>query len=156
MRHDARHGSGELESRRWQPQSRSAPCPLTARKSSEEARMSRHKQARNCTILPWLSARPTNQESRFIQVGDSLLFCPHFQALSAGAKHLYLCMALECGGKRDFTFPLSSAKRCGIPPASFRRRVEELIAAGFLERNSGANMRQPNNYRFSFGWKEAA
>ena len=54
------------------------------------------------TIVPWLSARPDNREKRFIQVGDSLLFSDAFQELRVGAKHLYLCMAMESGGKRDF------------------------------------------------------
>lgn len=105
-------------------------------------------------MLPWLSARPDCKEGRFVQVGNSLLLSSCFQDLSAGARFLYLCMAMESGGKRDFTFPLSSAKKYGIAKNSFSRYIKELSDSGFISVHSMANLRQPNEYSFSFVWKE--
>lgn len=105
-------------------------------------------------MLPWLSARPDCKEGRFVQVGNSLLLSSCFQELSAGARFLYLCMAMESGGKRDFTFPLSSAKKYGIAKNSFSRYIKELSDSGFISVHSMANLRQPNEYSFSFVWKE--
>ncbi|MDO4973292.1 MAG: hypothetical protein Q4E38_03675 [Eubacteriales bacterium] len=116
--------------------------------------MPRHKAARNCEIRPWLSARVDCSEGRFLQVGNSLLLCEAFQRLSSGAQILYLEMSLEAGGRREFVFPLSAAKKYGVPPRSFRRYVDELIQAGFIEKTSLKNLRQPNEYCFSFRWKE--
>ena len=105
-------------------------------------------------IKSWLSARSDGKEGRFIQVGNSLLLSTRFQGLSAGARFLYLCMAMESGGKRDFTFPLSSAKKYGIAKNSFSRYIKELNDSGFIVVHSMANLRQPNEYSFSFAWKE--
>ena len=54
------------------------------------------------TIKPWLSARLDCKEGRFVQVGNSLLLSKEFQALTAGARFLYLCMTMESAGKREF------------------------------------------------------
>lgn len=115
--------------------------------------MPRKKAAKNCTVLPWLSAKADCSEGRFLQIGNSLLLSKHFQGLPAGAQILYLAMGLESGGRREFVFPLSAAKKYGFAPRSFRRYVEELVIAGFLDKTSLANLRQPNEYRFSFKWK---
>lgn len=115
--------------------------------------MPRKKAAERCKILPWLSARADCREGRFLQIGNSLLLSEPFQKLSCGAQILFLCMSMEGGGRRDFTFPLSSATKYGFPPRSFRRYVEELEQHGFVEKQSMANLRQPNEYRFSFAWK---
>ena len=88
-----------------------------------------------------------------MQIGNSLLLSGMFHNLSSGAQMLFLCMSMESGGRRDFTFPLSSATKYGFPPRSFRRYVEELKQHGFIEKQSMANVRQPNEYRFSFAWK---
>lgn len=95
------------------------------------------------------------KERRFIQFGNTILFDPAYQSLSAGAKHLYLCFAMECGGKREFIFPQAAAPKYGIAPRSFRRHVDELTAAGFITKQSGATARLPNAYQFSFEWKQA-
>ena len=117
--------------------------------------MARKKAAQNCNILPWLSARADCKEGRFIQIGNSLLLSDSFAELSAGARMLYFCMSLECGGKRVFTFPLTAAKKYGFAPATFRRHITELEAAKFISVNSGKCVRQANVYEFSFGWKQA-
>ena len=118
--------------------------------------MPRKRSAEHCTVLPWLSGKADCKEGRFLQIGNSLFLSKDFQALSAGSQFLYLCMALESGGKRAFIFPLSAAtKKYGLKPASFRRYIEELVKAGFIVRHSMANLRQPNEYEFSLSWKTA-
>ena len=76
-----------------------------------------------------------------------------FQALSPGAKTLYYCMAMECGGKREFLFPRSCAAKYGFAEKSFWRYVRELEENGFLIRCSMKSLRKPNEYSFSFAWK---
>ena len=117
--------------------------------------MPRKKVAERCSIRPWLSARADCKEKRFIQVGDSLLFSDSFKSLSTGAQMLYLCMCMESGGQRNLVFPLSAAKKYGIAQRSFRRYLEELEKASFIEKVSLANLKKPNEYTFSLTWKEA-
>lgn len=116
--------------------------------------MSRRKAAKNCEIRPWLSARADCADGRFIQVGNSLLLSEAYKALSDGAKHLYQSMAMESGGRREFVFPRMAAKKYGISPRSLLRHVDELANAGFIDRASLRNLRQPNEYAFSLRWKE--
>lgn len=115
--------------------------------------LGRRKAAENCAVPAWASARGDSREKRFVLIGNSLFFSEAFQALSAGAKHLYLCFTLECGGKRAFVFPHAAAKKYGIPSRSFERYLTELEAAGFITKSSGWNTRTPNKYEFSFSWK---
>lgn len=105
------------------------------------------------TLAAWLSARLDCKEGRFVQIGNSLLLSEQFQALSAGAKHTYLCMAMESGGKREFVFPRAAAQKYGIPKNSLTRHVDELSKNGFISVNSGAHVREANIYSFSFTWK---
>jgi hypothetical protein len=114
----------------------------------------RRKAAENCVVLPWVSARIDCKEGRFLQIGNSLLLSEQFKALSAGAKHLYICMTMESGGRRAFVFPLAAAKKYGVASTSFRRYIEELEAKGFIEVHSNANLRQKNDYLFSLTWKQ--
>ncbi len=99
-------------------------------------------------LLPWLSARPDGKDGRFIQVGNSLLLSKRFQSLSRGAQHLYLCMAMESGGRREFIFPLSAAKKYGISSTCLRRQIGELKSEGFLCVDCMKSLRIPNVYRF--------
>ena len=117
--------------------------------------MGRRKLARNCTILPWLSSKPDCAEGRFLQIGNSLFLSKAFQNLSPGAQMLYLYAALESGGRIEFLFPQKTASKYGIAPRSLRRHLDELIEAGFIEKTSLKNLRQPNEYVFSFHWKES-
>ena len=106
------------------------------------------------TIKPWLSARLDCKEGRFVQVGNSLLLSKEFQALTAGARFLYLCMTMESAGKREFIFPKSAAEKYGIARNSLTRQVAELQNKGFISVQSMANLRQPNEYSFCKSWRE--
>lgn len=117
--------------------------------------MGRRRAAQNCNIPAWLSARRDGKEGRFIQIGNTFLMSEKTQALSAGALKLYICAAMESGGKREFTFPLSAAKKYGIPPASMRRYLNELIDNGFIAlQSSGKTTRESNIYIFALEWKD--
>ena len=116
--------------------------------------MPRRKAAEHCAVPAWASARVDCHEKRFVMIGNTLFFDQTFQALSSGAKLLYIAMCLECGGRRSFEFPHGSAKKYGIAPRSFDRYSAELVAVGFLSVSSGKNTRTPNIFCFEFGWKQ--
>lgn len=117
--------------------------------------MPRCKSAKNCSILPWLSAKVDNREGRFLQAGNSLFLSKSFQNLSTGARWLYLSMSIEAGGKRDFAFTHSAARKFGVSPSSYDRFLKELKDGGFIEKVEDENLTQyaPGRYRFSLGWK---
>lgn len=117
--------------------------------------MSRRKKAKSGVLKGWLSAKHDCQEGRFIQIGNSFLLSKEYQALTGGAKHLYLCMAMESGGARSFEFPHASAEKYGISKTSFERNTKELIAEGFiiLEETPEREKFKKNVYTFSFAWK---
>ena len=124
--------------------------------------MAGKRAAQNAAILPWMSAKGDCKEGRFLQVGNSLLLSHRdsdgsdtnaFTQLSVGERYLYLCLAMESGGRREFKFPLKSAKKYGLSNATFRRHLEVLIDKGFIERTSMKNLRQPNKYSFTTSWK---
>ena len=105
-------------------------------------------------LSPWMSARPDNIDRRFIQVGNSLLLSDKFQKLKSGAQHLYMCMSMEAGGQKDFTFPQSAAKKYGIAPKTLQRNVDTLVKNNFIRKVSGANLRVANQYTFTpAAWK---
>lgn len=104
-------------------------------------------------VSPWLSANPDSKEKRFIQPGNSLLLSKRFQQLSIGARYLYLCMALECAGRKEFIFPQKSAKKFGFSPTSFWRYKSELEEHQFIKVCSNKNLRIANDYEFDFSWK---
>lgn len=106
-------------------------------------------------LLPWLSAKTKGDEKRFIQIGNSLLLSREFQELGAGAKELYICMAMESGGKREFTFTHGAAKKYGITKTSFDRYKEKLIASKYIEPIYDAECKQysPCRFKFLFDWK---
>ena len=117
--------------------------------------MPRRKAAPNCSIQFWLSAKQDCREGRFVQVGNSLLLSSEFQQLSMGARSIYFCMAMEAGGRRNFTFPQAAAKKYGIPARSMRRYLQELIDAGFIEvEASGRWTRESNSCLFSMKWRQ--
>lgn len=107
------------------------------------------------TIKPWLSARRDCKEGRFIQCGNSLLLSKQFQALTPGTRFLYLCMTMESGGRREFKFPLGAAQKYGIAKNSLTRQVAKLQRQGFIEVQSMANLRKPNEYRFLDDWRDS-
>lgn len=114
-----------------------------------------NKKEKSKPLKRWLTAKDDQRETRFIQVGNSLIFNEHYKALSVGARYFYLLCAMEAGGNRFFQFPASKMKAMGIPTRTARNYVEELKAAGFIEcTQNGKCTRQPNDYQFSFRWLE--
>ena len=113
------------------------------------------KRRAGATLLPWITAKPDGKERRFIQVGNGLMLDSRFQALSSGARWLYLALCMEAGGKRAVAFPHRAAKKYGIAPTSFDRQVLELRKAGFVERVEDGDFAQfaPAVYRFSLVWR---
>lgn len=90
-----------------------------------------------------------------MQIGNSLLLSKEFQELTPGAGRLYLCMAMESGGKPETTFTHGTAKKYGIAGTTFDRQVKELCEGGFLERvqDDGLMQYSPGIFRFSLAWK---
>lgn len=108
------------------------------------------------TLLPWLSAQQDGKERRFLQVGNTLLLDKRFHALSSGARYLFLCMAMEAGGKRSVSFSRGvTARKYGISKNSFTRHCSELEASGFIRRIECGDFLQfsPAVYEFSHEWK---
>lgn len=108
----------------------SIPQPATKGKRKKSRR---RRNARNCTILPWLSARKDNKEGRFLQIGNSMLLNPAYQSLTGTAKHLLLTMALESGGHSTVVYTHGTARKYGIPGSSYDRAINDLRAAGMVE-----------------------
>lgn len=121
--------------------------------------MPRRKAAKNAVILPWLSAKADCKEGRFIQVGNSFLLAfggkDQFVKLSSGARWMYLCMAMEAGGKSEVKFPHGAGKKYGIAGSSFDRYMKELKDSGFIDEVPDEELSQygPRTYRFSLAWK---
>lgn len=113
--------------------------------------MARKQSAR--PLPRWMSAAPDCRETRFVQIGDTLLHNERFKALSPGAFKLYVCCSMEAAGRINFQIPASKAEKYGIPRKSFQRYLQELIDAGFIQLNrSGKTTRTANDYSFYFDW----
>ena len=117
--------------------------------------MARKRCAKNVPLSPWLSGNADCRDGRFIQVGNSLLLSKAFQALSAKAQILYLCMTMEAAGKPVVRFSHGAAKKYGIAGSTFDRTVKQLRDYGFVELVGEDVMGQfcANEYRFSSCWK---
>lgn len=89
-----------------------------------------------------------------MQLGNSLLFSKTFRSLSSGAKHLYICMSMESGGRGEFAFPKAASEKYGLAYTSFVRYKQELEKLGFIECvEHNGNLRKANKYRFCYSWK---
>lgn len=117
-------------------------------------RSRKHKAAQQYEIKPWASAKGDNKEERFTQTGNSLLFSKEWQSLSYGARCLYACMRMECGGEREFEFKHKAAKKYGFPSSSYDRYRRELEEAGFITNVSRIEQYAPIRYRFCYEWKQ--
>ena len=64
-------------------------------------------------------------------------------------------MTIEAGGKREFIFTHSAAKKYGVSPSSYDRFLKELKDGGFVEKIEHEDLAQyaPGKYRFSYRWK---
>lgn len=104
-------------------------------------------------LLFWLSARSDNKDPYFIQVGVSLLQSKKYQALSLGARSLYLAMCAEAKRNDFCEFTEHTATKYGIPRTSLRRNMQELKDHGFIKYDSAKTTRTKNVYHFSKEWK---
>lgn len=119
--------------------------------------MPKKRSAKSRPLKPWLSANHDSRDGRFIQVGNSLMLSSTFHELTLGARWLYFCMAMESGGKMEFVFTQSVAKKYRISPSSFKRNASDLVRRGFVERvRSPAQERwEESRFRFRFDWKQS-
>ena len=115
--------------------------------------MPRRKTAQQAEIRPWLSARADCREGRFLQLGNSLLLSRHFQKLSANAQILYLCLAMEAGGKREVIISRSHAQKYGIAQTTFSRAIKQLSDAGFIRIDQTRGRYETNRFEFISDWK---
>jgi hypothetical protein len=102
---------------------------------------------------PWETDRSRGIEKRYIRMGVSQMVHPATFSLSHTAYRIYTYMKLESGGKRVFLFP-KCKWRAYISSGGFQAAKKELIDKGFIiEVENNANLRKPNVYSFSEGWK---
>lgn len=105
-------------------------------------------------LNPWETELYTGTDRRYIRLGNSLFLSKRFQALTGQEKNVYLCMIMECGGKRTFKFSAASMTKYGINTRTGIRAVEELIKAGFIKKTyCGRIQMNPNEYEFVTEWK---
>ena len=105
-------------------------------------------------LNPWETELFTGTDRRYIRLGNSLFLSKSFQALTGQERNVYLCMIMECGGKRAFKFSFSSMKKYGISKMTGIRAVEGLEKAGFIKKTyCGRIQMNPNEYEFVSDWK---
>lgn len=124
-------------------------------KPTTGARARRRRTKEEYHFPAYASAAPGGVESRFIQLGVSLLEHENYVNLSAGAKVLYAYMKKKADPSPEFEFPHREYSKFTDSKA-FHRACKELEQAGFIKvtvRNQCA--RKPNRYRFSADWKRA-
>lgn len=116
--------------------------------------MPRKKTAKNVVMVPWLSANWSREEGRFIQVGNSLLLSKVWHSLDGNSKHLYLCMAMESGGKPFVTLSRKSAQRkYGVSPSTYSRAIKQLIEKKFVKLDENIGRYESNKFWFINDWK---
>lgn len=89
----------------------------------------------------------------YARIGVSFMGHPALTWLSHPAHRVYMHMLVEAKGQAEFKFPRAKYKDW-MAPGIFSDCVDELERYGFIivkQRNK--NLRQPNLYRFSDGWK---
>ena len=105
-------------------------------------------------LAPWLSGRPDGKEPHYIQVGVTLFEHPAFRKLTPAQRYLYLCMAHDAEGRKEFIFPKARFKNFGISSSTARDGIGALIEQGFIIRlYSGKATREASSYAFSDKWK---
>ena len=106
-------------------------------------------------VAPWLSGRITCKEPHYIQVGVTLFEHSAFQKLTPAQRYLYLCMAHDAEGRKEFVFSKARFQHYGISNATAREGIEALIKEGFIVRLfSGQATREKSGYAFSDRWKQ--
>ena len=117
--------------------------------------MPKYRAAKSRQLSPWLTANLDGKDGRFIQVGNSLVLSKVFQSLSANARYLYLCLAMESGGKQTVRFSHGTAKKYGIPSTTFDRAIKELRTRSFITliEDEERSQFKTNEFRFAADWK---
>ncbi len=103
---------------------------------------------------PWETTKTNGIELRYIRMGVTQMSHPATKSLSHSAFRVYEYMKIESGGHKEFEYPYSKFKTI-ISKKGFQSAVAELVEKGFIvivEKNK--NLRLPNKYAFSDGWKE--
>lgn len=102
----------------------------------------------------WATAKPDGIERRFVQIGASFLCAGQVKNLPPNAFRVYVYMMMQSGGAIEFEMP-HKAYQGFISKPSFIKAIDELMTAGFIDVvQNGHNLRKPNRYRFSVGWKD--
>ena len=118
--------------------------------------MSHRKQKPIADIKPWLSAEKNCVEGRFIQVGNSLMLSKPIQVLTANARWLMICMAMESGRSRRFVFTHSTAEKYGLSASTFDEAKKQLLQIGYIKivNNEDYNQYKANEFEFISDWKD--
>lgn len=107
------------------------------------------------TLQLWQSATQTGKEKHFSQVGSSLLTSKPFVNLSTGARLMYFYCLDRTSTSNYFTMPQAAMIKYGVDKKMGPKYLNELIEAGFIKKiSSGKSIRQPNEYCFTFEWKD--
>lgn len=106
-------------------------------------------------IEPWLTATHSGSEpGGFVRVGKSLFQSPKFHKILKSARFTYLCMCMEAGGKKEFTFPRETMLSYGLEPKQCRKDIARLEEAGLIRKTvRGKGNFHPNEYEFLSLWK---
>ncbi len=66
---------------------------------------------------------------------------------------LYICLAMESGGKPFAKLSRGNAKKYGFSPATYSRAVKQLIQAGFVKIAEDTGRYETNRFEFTNDWK---
>lgn len=114
------------------------------------------KKNKDRSFLPWLTTNPNGfheNEKRFLQIPQNMFFANSkfgFPEMNYSSKWLYLCMACESGGEREFKFSHSTAKKFGFNKNTFDKCVKELIEKKLIEVIEDPDRNQFKSKQFRF------
>ncbi len=101
----------------------------------------------------WETKNPDGVEKRYFRMGASLMASEAARSLSASAFKILCYMKIESGGNRSFKFPHAKYQDYMSTPTFIKAR-DELIEKGFIQTvQNNRNLRKPNIYCFTDGWK---
>ena len=117
-----------------------------------------HRKTGQRDFLPWLTVNPSGShenEKRFLMIPANMLFANNstgfsFPKVRTSSYKLYLCMAIESGGKRIFEFSHTDAKKYGFNLNTFDSCVRELIDKNTIEVIDDPDRSQFKTKQFKF------